>query len=330
MSQRIRLQNFHIILSASLIALALTGCSSPNTRDVGYTGSVPRFEDRPTGGLTRVAKNPNTATAEQDGPPGPGPALDSIPDATPKVEPLAKYGNPPSYFAEGVEYSVMKSNKGYVERGMASWYGRKFEGKRTSSGEPYDPWGMTAAHTRLPLPTYARVTNLENGKSVVVKINDRGPFRKSRVLDLSYAAAQKLDVAANGTAYVEVRAIDPTAPDKVPAIATNTAKAPKSISAPKTKASNVKIAATTKAADKMERRHYLQIAAFAQKQYAENLRQKLVADITESKIEINTSQTNGNSLYRVRIGPFASAKASARTQQTLHNLGITSPQIVAE
>ncbi len=130
-------------------------------------------------------------------------------DAIPKPEPLSKWGNPPSYTVFGKTYYVRTSSKNYVERGIASWYGKKFHGRRTSSGEPYDMYAMTAAHKTLPLPTYARVTNLENGRTIVVRINDRGPFVDNRLIDLTYSGAKRLGMLAKGTALVEVRAIDP-------------------------------------------------------------------------------------------------------------------------
>jgi len=132
-----------------------------------------------------------------------------IPDAVPKVEPLAKSGNAPSYVVRGQQYHVKSNSHGYIERGLASWYGEPFHGRKTSSGEIYDMNGMSAAHKTLPLPTYARVTNLANKRSIVIRINDRGPFHESRLIDLSYTAAVKLGVDKKGTALVEVRAIDP-------------------------------------------------------------------------------------------------------------------------
>src|SRR5688500_17815752 len=132
-----------------------------------------------------------------------------IPDAVPKHESRSRYGNPPWYSIGDKVYTVLASADGYVERGVASWYGPGFHGRRASSGEPYDMYAMTAAHPTLPLPTYVKVTNLENGKTAVVKVNDRGPFKDDRLIDLSYAAAQKLGVWRNGTALVEVRTITP-------------------------------------------------------------------------------------------------------------------------
>ena len=144
-----------------------------------------------------------------DRPPGRTPAnLDQIPDAVPRSLPRSQTGNKP-YKALGKSYRPLKSAKGYRAKGVASWYGKKFHGRRTSSGEPYDMFAMTAAHPTLPLPSFVRVTSLENGRSVVVKVNDRGPFLHNRLIDLSYAAAHRLDITRSGTGRVEVMAIDP-------------------------------------------------------------------------------------------------------------------------
>ena len=137
------------------------------------------------------------------------PHIARIPDAVPKVEPLSKSGNPEFYEVSGKRYYVQRKRRGYVERGLASWYGKPFHGRQTSSGEIYNMHAMSAAHKTLPLPTYARVTNVENGRSIVVRINDRGPFDDARVIDLSQTAAIKLGVVRQGTAMVEVRAIEP-------------------------------------------------------------------------------------------------------------------------
>jgi len=134
--------------------------------------------------------------------------INSIPDATPKSEPFSKWGNPKVYEVFGKKYYPLDSAKDYVAEGYASWYGTKFHGKRTSSGESYDMYAMTAAHKTLPLPSYVEVRNLENGKKVVVKVNDRGPFHAGRIIDLSYVAALKLDVVGKGTARVQVKAIN--------------------------------------------------------------------------------------------------------------------------
>ena len=145
----------------------------------------------------------------------PPPKPDSAPEVIPRIEPRARSGNPPFYNVFGKRYYVLSSSVGYRERGVASWYGPGFHKVRTSIGEPYDMYGMTAAHKTLPLPAYVRVTNLQNGRSVVVRVNDRGPFVGNRIIDLSYSAAAKLDMLRNGTAMVEVRTIDPSAPPPV-------------------------------------------------------------------------------------------------------------------
>lgn len=142
--------------------------------------------------------------------------LAAIPDPVPRPEPRSRYGNPASYEVHGKRYYVMDSATGYKERGHASWYGTKFHGRRTSSGEPYDMFQMTAAHKSLPLPTYVRVTHLGNGRSIIVRVNDRGPFHPGRIIDLSYAAATKLDIVRTGFAEVEVEAINPARPATTP------------------------------------------------------------------------------------------------------------------
>ena len=144
-----------------------------------------------------------------DRPPSETRDYNSIPDAVPKIEPRSKTGNNP-YEALGKKYVPLKSSKGFVQAGAASWYGQKFHGRTTSSGEIYDMWAMTAAHPVLPLPTYVRVTSLDSGKQIVVKVNDRGPFLHSRIIDLSYAAAHKLGIADKGTGKVKIEALDPS------------------------------------------------------------------------------------------------------------------------
>lgn len=151
------------------------------------------------------------AESSNDGPPDDDIDVTHIPNATPQIEPVSRYGNPAHYEVFGQRYKTMTHSMGYEAEGTASWYGRKFHGQRTSSGEPYDMYAMTAAHRSLPLPTYATITNLKNGKEIIVKINDRGPFVKDRLIDLSYAAAKKLGIHASGTGKVKICAIDPVA-----------------------------------------------------------------------------------------------------------------------
>lgn len=184
----------------ALAVLVLAGCAT----------RAP--DDRPAQPREVVVREGPAPRHEQDRPPPPGnvpPDIDRIRDAVPRAEPRSKYGNPDNYEVLGKRYHVLASAEGYRERGTASWYGEKFHGRRTSSGEPYDMFAMTAAHKTLPLPSYVRVTHLRNGRSVVVRVNDRGPFHDDRIIDLSYAAAVRLDMLGDGSAPVEVVALMP-------------------------------------------------------------------------------------------------------------------------
>jgi rare lipoprotein A len=187
------------------------------------------------GGCTSLPpphRAPEPATPAAPNLPTPAPPLDpdNIPDAVPRAEPRSVHGNPPYYDVFGQRYTVLATSEGFVERGVASWYGPTFHGKSTSSGEPYDMYAMTAAHRTLPLPCYARVTNLSNGRSVIVRINDRGPFASNRIIDLSYTAAAKLDMIRPGTAFVELRTIS-TLGSPIPAVPEIDAPAPAASSA---------------------------------------------------------------------------------------------------
>lgn len=238
-----------------------------------------------------------------------------IPDATPRVEPKSRYGNPSSYVVRGQRYYVKDTARGYVEKGIASWYGNKFHGRRTSSGERYDMYAMTAAHKTLPLPTYVQVTNLNNGRSVVVKVNDRGPFHDNRLIDLSYSAASKLGILARGTGLVEVRAIDPRRPQP----ASRTAQAPAA----------VKTSARPSAQPLSAPEMYLQVGAFASRYNAERLKTRL-DDIKLPGILILPGYANQQPVFRVRIGPLASVEEADRMASLLTRYGISSPHVVID
>lgn len=227
--------------------------------------------------------------------------VSKIPNAVPKVEPLSKYGNPTSYVACGQRYYVMKSSLGYDEKGIASWYGMKFYKFKTSSGEPYDVAGMTAASRVLPLPTYCLVTNLENGKRVIVKVNDRGPFVNNRIMDLSYVAACKLGVYPKGTALVEVKAIDP----RNPSAAIDTDTCTSTTYCPPTETPEL----------------FLQIGAFGQPANAESLKSK-IQTYTSYPVYIKPVDKNGVTLYKVQIGPINTVDESDALSQTLQNAGL--------
>ncbi|NKN32624.1 septal ring lytic transglycosylase RlpA family protein [Marichromatium bheemlicum] len=252
------------------------------------------------------------------------PEIASIPDAVPKVEPRSRYGNPKSYEVFGKRYYTKASSRGHVERGLASWYGKDFHGRRTSSGEPYDMHAMTAAHKTLPLPTYARVTNLENGRSVVVRINDRGPFHGSRVIDLSYTAAAKLGMVRKGTAMVEVRAIDPRRPDTAPGtmMARNEPAPRPPTTTPRTTAPAASPPTSTAAG-----RLYVQVGAFGDPRNAERLRSRLTPELGDPILVENT-RSAGSALYRVRIGPLASHTEASALTERLANLGIGETRLI--
>jgi len=227
----------------------------------------------------------------------------TIPNAVPKSESKSRYGNPSSYVVFGKRYYVMDSSKGYAEKGIASWYGTKFHGRRTSSGETYDMYAMTAAHKTLPLPTYVRVTNLNNKKFVILKVNDRGPFHENRIIDLSYTAAIKLDIIKNGTGLVEVRAIEPGAPIKN--VQSDDSK--KNIS--------------------QSTGFYIQVGTFSKLENAEILKRKLNS-FGDNLIKISSVVVSDNTLYRVRIGPFNDAKDSDSIVSKLSSFGIFEYRIV--
>ena len=229
---------------------------------------------------------------------------DSVPDAVPRVEARSPNGNPTYYEVNGQRYHVMKSSVGYVERGIASWYGSKFHGRRTSSGELYDMNAMTAAHPTLPIPTYVEVTNLRNGRKVVVKVNDRGPFLHNRLIDLSYVAAVKLGITAEGTGLVEVKAIDPTA------------------HVPEAKRGQ----ATTRSSADL----YLQVGAFADRENAERLSQRVGSLSPGAAIQVSKGADNKSdgALYRVRIGPFPSVEEVDQLTRKLTNIGVIDSRVV--
>lgn len=199
-------------LICGLAAVLLAGCASRAPVSSGAPVSSPRISPvtTPPEPARRCA---NCPTPDKDYAPAPGeiPAnVANTPDAIPRDEPRSRYGNPPSYEALGERYEVMTDvPRNFRETGKASWYGKKFHGRRTASGEKYDMFAMTAAHKTLPLPSYARVTNVSNGRSVVVKINDRGPFHPGRIVDLSYAAAARIDLLHHGSTDVVLEVLTP-------------------------------------------------------------------------------------------------------------------------
>ncbi len=224
----------------------------------------------------------------------------SIPDAAPRPEPRSKSGNPPFYEVYGRRYFVLTTSTGYLERGVASWYGPDFHGGRTANGDTYDMYAMTAAHTTLPLPCHVQVTNLANGRSVVVRVNDRGPFVANRLIDLSYAAALKLDMVRQGTALVEVRAVSAAATGAVPAVST-----------PKL--------------DEL----YVQAGAFAEQANAERLLARMRAAGVGPAF-VRSDEREGRTLYRVRVGPVPSVGEFDRVIEELRAIGVSDARLALD
>jgi rare lipoprotein A len=257
---------------------------------------------------------------------GPGEPRDvsRVPDAVPRVEPLSRGGNPESYVVFGDRYYPLRDSKGFVERGIASWYGRKFHGRNTSNGERYDMYTMSAAHKLLPIPTYVQVTNLENGRKVVVRVNDRGPFHENRVIDLSYAAAARIGMLGKGTALVEIRAIDPRAPTTRVAAAPAQQQPAPLVAVPAPPVPEP-AAPTTPAAPRI----FLQAGAFSSNDNAERLRDRLKQGLAREVRVIPAMATTG-SVLRVQVGPLASVEIADEVTAQLHELGVAQPLVVID
>jgi rare lipoprotein A len=260
------------------VALALAACSSAPSRPGGY------YKD--------------------DGPGARPPVnLDTIADAQPRREPLSRAANQP-YVVFGKRYVPFTEVRPFTQRGTASWYGKRFHGQKTSSGERYDMYAMTAAHPRLPIPSYARVTNLANGRSVVVRINDRGPFHSDRVIDLSYAAAYKLGYIGSGSTRVEVDSIVPGRDGLVAASAPQAAPAPEAARAPA-------------AASEEPKGVYLQLGAFSERDNAVRFRADLYRQLAWLSQQIHVLASG--SLYKLHLGPYGSEAAASVIAARIQN-----------
>lgn len=250
---------------------------------------------------------------KSDGPPSGSVTIPELPgDAVPRPEPRSKYGNGPLYEVFGETYRVMDSSDGYRERGVASWYGKKFHGNLTSMREPYDMYAMTAAHKTLPLPSYVRVRNLRNGKSIVVRVNDRGPFAHNRIIDLSYAAALKLDMIRDGTSLVEIQAVGPGAP-------VGDRPTRRTTSAPREDARDQGKAGTV----------FAQVGAFGDRNNAKR-RIELLRSAGLGNSKIFEDRSAKPILYRVRIGPIRNGDQYDLIVEELEKLGIDDPYLVTE
>ena len=309
-----------------LIPLLLVGCGGSRPRPVqgasrasgrGYTPPPPgSFSGNPVVGngggsaggfIDDTSKSQSSRYRDSDDsiPDGPPPDFSKLVEPVPKVEPLALYGNKSPYTVLGRTYKVLPSARGYVERGIASFYGNKFHGYKTSSLENYDMYGFTAASKTLPLPSYARVTNLENGKSVIVRVNDRGPFHEDRVIDLSYVAAVRIGVWPKGTGLVEVRGIDPGEPERdLP---------PPPPAAPAGHLPGI----------------YLQVGAFSDAANAGQVAQRLRA-ANFAPVQVVDAEINGHVVHRVRVGPLADADSADRVSDQIAHMGLPRPAVAVD
>ena len=282
-----------------LMALVLGGCGGGRKHREQHASQ----QQQPA----RTAQKQTSASREvQDAAPAIPPDVARIPEPVPKAEPRSRYGNHSPYEVFGKRYHVLPSARGYVKRGIASWYGTKFHGRPTSSYEPYDMYKFTAAHKTLPLPTFVRVTNIENGRSIVVRVNDRGPFKDDRIIDLSYAAAIKLGIHVKGTGMVEVRALDPDHPEARPLAGAGPAEAPKM------------------PANRPRGRIYLQVGAFSNRDNAHALERRL-EKARFKPVNVHKGEGSGRTVYRVRIGPLADANEAARIAERVREAGHGTP-----
>jgi rare lipoprotein A len=270
---------------------------------------------------------PETAAPTETPPPAP----QSVPDMVPRVEPRSRSGNPPFYDVLGKRYFVLSSSVGYAERGVASWYGPGFHKVRTSTGETYDMYAMTAAHKTLPLPAYVRVTNLQNGRSVVVRVNDRGPFVGNRIIDLSYTAASKLDMLRNGTAMVEVRTLEaiqgaPSATPAPSAAPLNAAPITAAAEAPPPEAADSSSGVSTVP---VPRALFIQAGAFSDPKNADRLMEKLRGG-GYGKVFVRDNEIAGRRMYRVRIGPVPSVAEFDRIVAALERVGVNDAHLALD
>ena len=290
------------VLVAGIALLTACGTSPPKSTSPGATAPSSPSSPAPSGPLSGKYY-------KDDGPGATPPAnIDAIPDAVPKLEPLHRFANRP-YTVLGQDFVPATSLRPYKEKGVASWYGRKFHGQKTSIGETYDMYAMTAAHPTLPLPSYAKVTNVATGKSVVVRVNDRGPFLHGRIIDLSYAAAYRVGIAGPGSGTVEVESI---IPGDAPVLAAAPALPPVTRAEPPPPAP-VSMPATPTTAGGFA----VQLGAFQNYANAQSFLAHVQAQLADAKVEPRVRELGG--LYRVYLGPYPDRDEARRVADRITN-----------
>lgn len=310
---------------AAAALLLLAGCGGHKPVKRGSASSNSDDVSRP--------QSKRYAQDSDSGPGGPPPDLSKIPEPVPKSEARSVYGNKSPYEVLGKTYSVLPSASGYVERGIASWYGNKFHGYTTSNFEKYDMYAFSAAHKTLPLPSYARVTNLDNGASVIVRVNDRGPFAENRVIDLSYVAALKLGIWQKGTGLVEVRAIDPDHPDRdpiarAPARAAAPAPVPPPAAAPPARP-EPRVASAAPPEKIHKPALYLQVGAYSDQTNAERAA-ATVRNAQLGAVRVVEGTSNGRAVRRVRIGPLRDVDEADALTPKVRALGLGEPRVAID
>jgi rare lipoprotein A len=281
-----------------LVTLALAACSTAPQRKAEPGAAAPGAGGYLAGDGPGAESNVN---------------LDAIPDAVPKNEPLHRYANRP-YIALGKTYTPLTSTGNFKQRGTASWYGKKFHGQRTSSGEVYDMFAMTAAHPTLPIPSYVRVTNLANQKSVIVRVNDRGPFLHERAIDVSYTAAHKLGIIGAGSGEVEVESLAASAEPTPVAVSAPVPDKPLESSAPPP----VAVAPVALASlESSETSVYLQLGAFKSQEGAESFMERMRSELGSLGKQFKMSAKDG--LVRVHIGPYGSQSEARENAEKIKN-----------
>jgi rare lipoprotein A len=326
-------------LAVVALLAVLAGCAGNKAKP--QRGAVPTRPPAASSAPQTVTSVPETSRSQaeryrqaQDDGPRENIDVSRIPEPEPKAEPLSRYGNRSPYNVLGRSYHVLPSAQGYVERGISSWYGNKFHGYMTSSFEPYDMYKFSAAHKSLPLPSWARVTNLENGKSVVVRVNDRGPFHDNRLIDLSYAAAVKIGVWPKGTGLVEVRALMPGEVEPEVRAETATARTPprpppRTTPVPARAATPPPATAVADANATAQPRIYLQIGAFGEQANADRAAQRVQA-AGLGEVRVVEASVNGRSMRRVRLGPLRDVEEADRLTNELRRLGLGEARVAID
>ena len=266
-------------------------------------------------------------TIKQDRAPSGSFDASGLADATPRYEQPRTAGNKSPYTVWGKRYHVMDSNEGYVQRGTASWYGEKFHGHKTSNGEVFDMYAMSAAHKSLRIPGYARVTNLDNGRSVIVRVNDRGPFHGDRLIDLSYAAAKKLGYHSRGTARVEVAAIT-VRPDGSMLLAGKPFVPDGRVPAPVVAAEKPE-AAPASAGQALGQALFVQLGAFASRDPAEALLAR-AREATGNPARVREVSTSSGRFHRVQVGPFPNEDEAHDERSLLESRGFSQPIVLTD